>query len=159
MRPWAHKSMGPCAHSPIGPWAHGPIGRWAHANCPWVPENSILETFLENGIRKQTTPRTLIFGSASKSRAHSWRRYLYWSREGPNQAIFENPYLVSMWPGRPGHPSTGATCQPGHSSISSKWRICRTVTPWVPSPGWLRRKIFPKLATPTVWTCCPGQIR
>ena len=55
---------------------------------------------------EKTTPRTPIFGSASKFRADIWRRYLNWSRKRPNQAILENPDLANLWPGRPGQPST-----------------------------------------------------
>ena len=59
----------------MGPWARGP-GR----------AGPRFFDFLWN-------PGRAIFGSASKFAARGANRHVIWSREGPNQAIFGNPYF------------------------------------------------------------------
>ena len=105
--------MGP-NKGPIGPWAHGLTGPWARA---WArgpgpgagPQAGATLgagplRFPRNPQEKRDPekrpsgpifwgPGRAVFGISWKFAARGATRHLIWSREGPNQAIFENPYL------------------------------------------------------------------
>ena len=77
----------------------------------------------ENMFRKSDT-QDLMFGPTSKFRPDSWRRYLIWSPEGPNQAVLK----IHIWPtcGQAVQVTVyQATLQPVHSSsrplVSQAW--------------------------------------
>ena len=109
MGPWATLGAGPLVF-PRNPSEKRDPEKWTL----WAPKNALFENiFGKMDPEKRPSgpiswgPGRAIFGISWKFAARGATRHLIWSREGPNQAIFENPNLGQLVvrqarPGRPG---------------------------------------------------------